>query len=128
LRKLSGIGYFAYARYKGNSLADRVIQFPVQNAFAPRRSSDSLARNPSSHARRLVVQVESELAHGARHLTFSRHRSSRSGSARSSQFESARHLGVLTMPRRHRSSRFRRTLVAARFTVRAIVLSLLNRA
>ena len=68
-------------------MARRVIQFPVRNAFASPRQSDSLARDTRGQAERIAEQVEAEIARLAlRQATGAR-----------ADFEEARRQGVLMM-------------------------------
>ena len=86
-------------------LAQRVIQFPVRNAFAAQRSRDALARetevrDAGQQAERIAGIVDNELARTAERLA----------SGRNTGFENARNRGVVVMPIASQAQRLRRKL------------------
>ncbi len=87
-------------------MAHRVIQFPVRNAFASPRQTDSLARDTRGQAERIAEQVEAEIARLAlRQATGAR-----------ADFEEARRQGVLVMHTPTPLSRLRKRLNTLNFT------------
>jgi plasmid stabilization system protein ParE len=93
---------------QGKQLANRVIQFPVRNAFAAERSRDALARHSQERdnqdqAQRIAEQVESEIAQQAE----------RQASGRNAEFEAARRSGVLMIRPKSRLARMRDRIAAA---------------
>jgi hypothetical protein len=90
-------------------LAQRVIQFPVRNAFAAQRSRDALARDTevadaAEQTQRIAGIVENELARTAERLA----------TGRSAGFESARTRGVVMMPTTSRLKHLLRKVAALR--------------
>jgi hypothetical protein len=102
---------------KGTPLAQRVIQFPVRNAFAAERSHDALARdtdyrNTQEQAHRIAEQVGSEIARQAERLA----------TGRNAEFEAARNRAIITMRPTSRLTRLRKHLVSMQAKARLFAL------
>jgi hypothetical protein len=98
-------------------LAQRVIQFPVRNAFAAERSHDALAREAEyrttqGQTQRIAEQVESEIARQAERLA----------TGRGAEFEAARNRAVITMRPMSRIARLRKLLLSMRAKTRSSAL------
>jgi hypothetical protein len=102
---------------KGTPLAQRVIQFPVRNAFAAQRSHDALARetehrNTEDQTRRIAQQVEQEIANQAE----------RQATGRSLEFEAARNRSIITMRPTSRVARLRKNLASMQAKARSFAV------
>ena len=98
-------------------MAQRVIQFPVRNAFAAQRSHDALAReaeyrSSQDQTQRITQQVEQEIANQAE----------RQATGRSAEFEAARLRSVITMRPTSRIARLRKNVASMQAKARSFAL------
>jgi hypothetical protein len=98
-------------------LARRVLQFPVRNAFAPRRSHDSLARDTEDHTHRIAEQVQNEIVRQAE----------RQATGRSAEFEKARNRDIVVLRPLSRFARLRRQIAWVGIKARSYATSLFKR-
>jgi hypothetical protein len=88
-------------------LANRVIQFPVRNAFAAARAHDAEERDTEyrdsqKQAHRIVDQVDSEIARQAQRMA----------TGRAARLEDARARGVITMQPATKTARLRKRVAS----------------
>ena len=88
-------------------MAQRVIQFPVRNAFTAERSQAALAReaefrDTQEQTRRITEQVEGEIARKVE----------RQAIGRNTEFDAARNRAVITMRPTSRLARLRKNLAS----------------
>jgi hypothetical protein len=123
-RHISHLQYLDLSHRKGTSLARRVLQFPVRNAFAVERLYDSLALNAENRAQdrkkqphRISVQVENEISNLV----------ARQSTGRNGEFEAARLRSVVVLRPTSRIARLRKRFAAMPSSVRAFTAKLIRR-